>query len=163
MLKQKVRQALPVVPNPWAPHTGAQGLDSSVLIWHDHQQRPIDRFENAFQTEITVVDWSRYGSILLAGSITGEVLAWQFATRELLLANRHTHSYAPICGLSWSPGGYYLVAITMASTIQIWQVATRTCLVLPCQGDTTTITWKLDGSGFRTNDGVVWHEPEGGR
>jgi hypothetical protein len=55
MLKHNVRQFLPAVPNPWAPY-GAQGLDSSVLIWHDNQRQPICRFENAFQTEITVVD-----------------------------------------------------------------------------------------------------------
>jgi WD40 repeat protein len=132
------------------------------LIWYHDQQQPVERFRNAFHTPISVVDWSHDGSILLAGSITGEVLAWRFATGERVLANRHVHSYAPIVGLSWSPGGYYLVALTMARTIQIWQVTTRTCLlVLPCQGDTTTITWELDGSGFRTNDGVVWVEQIG--
>jgi WD40 repeat protein len=164
MLKQNVRHFLPLVPNPWAPY-GAQGLDSSILIWRDDDQKqPMMRFENAFQTDFSVVDWSHYGDLLLAGSTTGEVLAWRIATGERLLANRHAHSYAPICGLSWSPGGYYLVAVTMACTIQIWQVATRECLlVLPCRGCTTTITWNLDGSGFRTDDGVVWNEPEGGR
>jgi WD40 repeat protein len=162
MFQQKVRNILPAVSNPWAPY-GAQGLDASVLIWHYNQQKPGERFLNAFHTPISVVDWSQDGSILLAGSMTGEVLAWRFETGERLLANRHAHSYAPICGLSWSPGGDYLVAITMARTIQIWRVAARTCLVLPCQGDTTSITWELDGSGFRTNDGVVWNEPEGGR
>jgi WD40 repeat protein len=169
MLKQKkqqhVRHFLPLVPNPCAPY-GAQGLDSSVLIWRDDDQKqPVKRFENAFQTDLSVVDWSQYGDVLLAGSMTGEVLVWQFATGKLLLANRHAHSYAPICGLSWSPGGYYLVAVTMACTIQIWQVATRECLlVLPCRGCTTTITWELDGSGFRTDDGVVWAEQQqGGR
>ena len=161
--KQHVRHFLPLVPNPCAPY-GAQGLDSSVLIWRDDdQQQPMKCFENAFQTDISVVDWSYYGDVLLAGSMTGEVLAWRFATGERLLANRHAHSYAPICGLSWSPGGYYLVAVTMARSIQIWEIATRTCLVLPCQRDTEEIVWKLDGSGFRTNDGVVWNEPEGGR
>jgi WD40 repeat protein len=164
MLKQKkhnARHLLPIVPNPYAPHWGAQGLDSSVLIWDRDLQQVVDQFVNGFQTSVSVVDWSRYGSFLLAGSITGEVLAWNFATGESLLANRHAHSYAPICGLSWSPGDCYLVAITMARTIQIWQVATRTCLVLPCQGDTTSITWELDGSGLTTNDGVVWNERKG--
>lgn len=157
MFAQKAGRILPLVSNPWAPY-GAQGLDASVLIWQRHQRQPVDRFVNGFQTTISVVDWSHDGSILLAGSMTGEVLAWQFETREPLLANCHAHSYAPICGLSWSPGGHYLIAITMARTIQIWQVATRECLlVLPCQGSTTTITWGLDGSGFHTNDGVVWN------
>jgi WD40 repeat protein len=160
MILQRTRSTLPLVPNPCAPY-GAQGLDSSVLIWHDGQEDPTVRFLNPFQTIISVVDWSHYGSILLAGSMTGEVLAWDVTTGERVLANRHAHSYAPICGLSWAPGGAYLVAITMARTIQIWHVATRTCLVLPCQGSTTTITWKLDGSGFKTNDGVVWVEREG--
>jgi WD40 repeat protein len=161
--KHNVRHLLPIVPNPCAPIWGAQGLDSSVLIWDSDRQQVVDQFVNAFQTEITVVDWSSDGRILLAGSITGEVLAWWFATVLRLLDNRHTHSYAPICGLSWAPGGRYLVAITMARTIQIWEFATRTCLVLPCQGDTTTIRWELDGSAFRTNDGMTWKEPEGGR
>ncbi|MBA2678648.1 MAG: WD40 repeat domain-containing protein [Ktedonobacteraceae bacterium] len=159
--KQQVRHVLPVVPNPCAPHVGAQGLDSSVLVWHHQQPQPVCRFRNGFQTPISVVDWSYDGTVIVAGSMTGEVLAWRFATREPLLANRYAHSYAPICGLSWSPGGYYLVAITMACTIQIWQVATRECLlVLPCRGCTTTITWELDGSEFITDDGVVWNEPE---
>jgi WD40 repeat protein len=156
---------LPLISNPSIPY-GAQGLDASILIWHRRQhQHPVYRFLNAFQTPISVVDWSADGSILLAGSMTGEVLAWRFATGELLLANRHAHSYAPLCGLSWSPGGAYLVAITMARTIQIWRVAIRECLlVLPCQGCTTMITWSPDGSVFSTNDGVVWHEAasEGG-
>jgi WD40 repeat protein len=166
MLKQKkhnVRHVLPVVPNPCAPIWGAQGLDSSVLIWHNDQGQPVKRFVNAFSTGISVVDWSRYGDVLLAGSMTGEILAWRFETGERLLANRHAHSYAPICGLSWSPGDCYLAALTMARTIQIWQIATRTCLVLPCHGDTTSITWGLDGSGFATNDGIVWNERKGGR
>src|SRR5438552_4516521 len=142
MFQQKVRTILPFVSNPCSPY-GAQGLDSSVLIWqHDQQQQPVECFLNAFQTPISVVDWSHDGSVLLAGSMTGEVLAWQFATGERLLANRHVHSYAPICGLSWSPGASYLVALTMARTLQIWHIATRMCLlVLPCQGQTTTIKW----------------------
>jgi WD40 repeat protein len=162
MILQRTHSTLPFVPNPCAPY-GAQGLDSSILIWHDDQENPTVRFLNPFQTSISVVDWSHYGSILLAGSMTGEVLAWDIATGERVLANRYAHSYAPICGLSWAPGGVHLVAITMARTIQIWHVATRTCLVLPCQGSTTTVTWNLDGSGFKTNDGVVWSEREGGR
>lgn len=159
---QKARRTLPVVPHPLGPY-GAQGVDSSLLIWHHDQLE--NSFVNPFQTAISVVDWSHDGSILLAGSMTGEVLAWCFETGERLLDTRHRHSYAPICGLSWSPGGAYLVAVTLAHTIQIWEIATRTCLVLPCQNRTTTITWELDGSGFRTNDGVVWNEPElkGGR
>ena len=161
MILQRTRHTLPLVPNPCAPY-GARGLDSSVLIWHDDQEDPIVRFLNPFQTTISVVDWSYYGSLLLAGSMTGEVLAWDVATGERVLANRHAHSYAPICGLSWAPIGAYLVAVTMAQTLQIWHVATRTCLVLPCQGSTTTITWNLDGSGFKTNDGIVWTEREGG-
>jgi WD40 repeat protein len=162
MFQQKVRALLPPVSNPCAPY-GAQGLDSSVLIWQHDQRHPVERFQNAFHTSISIVDWSQDGSILLAGSMTGKVLAWRFATGERVLANRHVHSYAPIVGLSWSPRGYYLVAVTMARTIQIWHVATRTCLlVLPCQGHTTTITWELDDSGFRTDDGVVWVEPIGG-
>ncbi len=160
MLQQKVRHDLPIVPHPLAPY-GAQGVDSSLLIWYDDQ--PVKRFLNAFQTAISVVDWSPDGSILLAGSMTGEVLAWRFATGERLLANRHAHSYAPIAGISWSPGGEYLVALTMARTIQIWQVAIRECLlVLPCHGRTTMITWLLDGNGFQTDDGVVWIEQETG-
>jgi WD40 repeat protein len=160
MVLQHARHTLPLVPNPCAPY-GAQGLDYSVLIWHHDQ--PVERFLNAFQTTISVVDWSHDGRILLAGSLTGEVLAWHIATGERLLANRHAHSYAPIVGISWSLRGTYLVAVTMARTIQIWQVATRKCLlVLPCHGHTTTITWGRDGSGFRTNDGVVWTEPTGG-
>jgi WD40 repeat protein len=155
MLKQ---QTLPLVSNPALPYE-AQGVDASILIWQHHHHRPLYRFLNAFQTTLSVVDWSPDGRILLAGSMTGEVLAWRFATGELLLANRHAHSYAPLCGLSWSPGGDYLAAITMARTIQIWHLATRACLlVLPCQGCTTMITWSLDRSGFSTNDGVVWHE-----
>ncbi len=162
MIKQKSCKDLPVVSNPCAPY-GAWGLDSCVLVCrHDRTER-MERFQNAFKTALSVVDWSYDGTILIAGSITGEVLAWEFATRTLVLANRHAHSYAPISGLSWAPGGRHLVAITMARTIQIWNVATRTCMVLPCQGDTEEIVWELDGSGFRTNDGVVWTEPEGGR
>ncbi len=155
MLKQ---YTLPFVSHPSAPYE-AQGVASSVLIWLHRQHHPVYRFLNAFQTTISVVDWSPDGNILLAGSMTGEVLAWRFATGDILLANRHAHSYAPLCGLSWSPGGDYLVALTMARTLQIWRVATRSCLlVLPCQGDTTMITWSLDGSGFSTNDGVIWNE-----
>lgn len=163
MIRQNTLPTLPVVPHPCAPY-GAQGWDSCVLI-QDGQQHPLYRFENAFQTRISVVDWSHDGNVLLAGSITGEVLAWQFATGERILANRHRHSYAPICGLSWSPGGSYLVAMTLACTLQIWQVATRECLlVLPCHGRTATIAWSLDGSGFQTDDGIRWMESEkGGR
>jgi WD40 repeat protein len=161
MILQHTQQDLPFVPNPCVP-CGAQGLDSSVLIWRDDQDDPMVRFPNAFQTTISVVDWSHDGRMLLAGSMTGEILVWDFTTGERILANRHAHSYAPICGLSWAPGGSYLVAITMARTIQIWHVATRTCLVLPCQGSTTVITWKFDSSGFKTNDGVVWNEPAEG-
>jgi WD40 repeat protein len=156
---QKARRVLPLVPHPLGP-IGAQGVDSSLLIWHHDQLK--NRFVNPFQTIISVVDWSHDGSILLAGSVTGEVLAWRFETGERLLDNRNAHSYAPIVGVSWSPEGEYLVAVTMARTIQIWRVETRTCLVLPCQGNTQEIIWKLDGNGFRTNDGVVWNESEGG-
>ena len=115
--------------NPCAPY-GAQGLDFLDLIWHHNRPQPVDRFVNAFQTPISVVDWSHDGHILLAGSITGEVLAWQFVTGGPLLANRSAHSYAPIMGISWSPGGYYLVALTRERTIQVWQVATRSASLL---------------------------------
>jgi len=162
MLKQATRRPiLPLVSNPCAPYS-AQGTEDSILIWHFNES--VKCFPNAFQTMISVVDWSSDGTILIAGSMTGEVLAWRFATGALILANRHAHSYAPIAGLSWSPGGDYLVALTMARTIQIWQVATRKCLaVLPCQGRTTLMTWRPDGNGFWTNDGVVWTESAGGR
>jgi WD40 repeat protein len=165
MLKKHAERILPLVSNPCAPY-GAQGLDSSIIIWHGHQRQPMTRFLNAFKTPISVVDWSLDGSILLAGSITGEVLAWRFTTGELLLANRHAHSYAPICRLSWSPGGCYLVAITCERTMQIWLVETRECLaVLPCSCRPTSLKWSLDGSGFITNNGVAWTDLalEGGR
>jgi WD40 repeat protein len=153
MLKGPIHRTLPLVSNPCAPY-GAQGLDSSILIWHRNRLQPVDRFMNAFQTPISVVDWSHDGHILLAGSITGEVLAWQFATGGRLLANRSAHSYAPIMGISWSPGGYYLVALTRERTIQVWQVATRECIaLLPCH-ECTTVRWSLDGSRFTTNDGI---------
>ncbi|MBA2391972.1 MAG: WD40 repeat domain-containing protein [Ktedonobacteraceae bacterium] len=155
-----VSRVFPPIPHPHAPY-GAQGVEDMVMIWHHHEPKKV--FENPFQTAITVVDWTHDGNVVLAGSITGEVLAWRLDTGERLLANRHAHSYAPIVGVSCSPGGAYVVAITMAQTIQIWRVETRTCLVLPCHGKTTTITWERDGSGFRTNDGVDWSIPMEGR
>ena len=138
---------------PLCPVWGA-GVGFPILIWHRNRPQPVDRFMNAFQTPISVVDWSHDGHILLAGSITGEVLAWQFVTGGRLLANRSAHSYAPIMGISWSPGGYYLVALTRERTIQVWQVATRECIaLLPCH-ECTTVRWSLDGSRFTTNDGI---------
>jgi WD40 repeat protein len=153
---QKVCRALPPVSNPCAPY-GAQGLDSSVLIWHHHQRQLVYRFRNAFQTTLSVVDWSHDGTVILAGSITGEVLAWRLATGVPLLANRRAHAYAPIVGVSWSPGGRYLAARTIDFTIQVWQVATRECIaILPCHRRTTHLKWSLNGNGFATNDGISW-------
>jgi WD40 repeat protein len=160
MLKRPTYRTLPLVSNPCAPY-GAQGLDSSILIWHHDRSQPVDRFMNAFQTPISVVDWSHDGRILLAGSMTGEVLAWQFATGGRVLANRSARSYAPIMGISWSPGGYYLVALTRERIIQVWQVATRECIALLLCHGCTTVRWSLDGRDFTTNDGISWSDGEG--
>lgn len=161
MLNHYAHRSMPIVSNPCAPY-GAQGLDSFVLIWRHRERYPAERFRNAFHTPISLVDWSHDGQVLLAGSMTGEVLAWQFPTGQLLLANRLAHSYAPIQGISCSPGGAYVVALTLEWSLQVWRIATRECLALLPGHRCTTIIWSLDGDSFRTDDGLFWVEPEGG-
>lgn len=119
---------------------------------------------NGFSTPLTTVNVARNGSCLVAGSRTGEVLAWETSGFALRLANRAAATLiAPILDIECSPRGNFLAALTSTREVQVWDIFQRLCLhTARVDDETTSLTWAEDEScviGCPTGETLVVLEP----
>src|SRR5690348_2600949 len=83
----------------------AQAQGKTVLIWRgETATRPMRLLTNGYGTNISVLNWSD-STVLLAGSVNGEVLAWHVEQGTVLLANRLSSHMGAILEISCSPCG----------------------------------------------------------
>ena len=135
----------------------AQVRGNRVFVWWQHEHgsaTPLRCFRNGFATPIAVVNWSPDGTLLLAGSLTGEVLAWQVRQETVLLANRFSSHLDPIVEVVCSPMGTHVAALTASGTIQVWEIARRLCVAqFACNRQATSLIWSEDGRRLATVNG----------
>jgi WD40 repeat protein len=135
----------------------ARCRDWKVVIWGNGSPQPVRVFANGYRTEVTAVGWSPDERMVVAGSATGEVLAWNVSSEELLLASRYPNHYDPILALSWSSAYDYLAALCASHQIQVWDMYASRCIdVVPCGSAARHLSWSPDGLQLRTDTGERW-------
>lgn len=135
----------------------ARCRDWRVVIWESRSHQPIRVFANGYLSPLTTVNWSPDGRIVVAGSATGEILAWNWNREELLVASRYPNYYYPIVALAWSPVRDYLAALNAGNQIQVWDMRVCRCIVvLSCGREARNVSWSSDGQELRTDSNECW-------
>jgi len=121
-------------------------IDGGSLVVTTVEEAFITTLRNGYGTSLTVVTASADGSLLAAGSCTGEVLAWETQGFALRLANRAVATLlASILDVECSPCGTFLAALTASREVQVWDIGRRRCLTSACVADdTTSLAWTSD-------------------
>ena len=128
--------------------------EGASVVVRTHEGVYLKTLKNGFGTPITTLDFSPDGSMLMAGSITGEVLVWDIPTYRILLANRAPLPLSPILDIVGSPKNTYVAVLDGRCELRIWSLRHRTCILQQSvSGGATFLTWSLNEAVVVTNDG----------
>lgn len=129
--------------------------DKTVRVW-DEKFEPVHTF-TGHKNAVWRAVFSPDGDTIASSSYDGEIILWNFVTREMTRSiNAHTDQ---IAGLAFSPDGSQLVSASDDSTMRIWDVASGIDLFVLRDRDDSQIvhvSFSRDGRRLVSGGGSGW-------
>ena len=162
MPKQEISAVPPCTTTP-SVKKGVSPRGDRIASYRDHfielhtdEGVYLSTFINGFATNFSCVKFSHDARMLIAGSVTGEVCAWDMEHKgyPVLLMNRVTRSYAPCRDIVSAPSGTAIALLSEAHEVQVWCVQHRVLMEqLSVHPNARRLDWSVDSCVLSTDAG----------
>ena len=139
--------------------TTLASMQGTAVVVRTHEMVYLTTVRNGFGTPLTCVNFSPDGAILLAGSVTGEALAWDMRNAyRSVLANRAPRSSASVLEIVCSPRNRFVAVLTTSCELHVWCLLHRLLLLRANVSPFSTwLSWSDDERTLTTNQGNLFH------